>query len=277
VLKQRLITATILSILIIWAVFGLSNDYFAIFFGVFIIAAGNEWTQLTNMKARWQRVFFLLLLLMAMIMLWRFNDIYPWLTDLILSIAVVWWILCAMLLIIKSRGFKLASQPFFLVSLVGLLVLLPPWLALVSLHASESHGPAFVIFLMLLTSFADIGAFFAGRRWGSKKLSPHISPAKTWEGVWGAATVVVILSVVVGTLFFDLTVKHLLMFVPFCIVILFFAVIGDLFESMVKRQAQVKDSGQLFPGHGGVLDRIDSLTAAAPIFAAGLLVQEMMN
>ncbi len=276
-LKQRWITTLFLGGFIVWAIFALNSAYFAALIGVCMIIAGFEWTRLTNMKALWQRVFFLLLLLFVMAALWFLLEIDSQLTDMILFSAVVWWLLCAVLLFGKSQGFNIRPRPYLLIVLIGLIVLVPTWLALVSLHASDVFGPLFVFFIILMTSFADSSAFFAGRRWGSRKLLPSISPAKTWEGLWGAAIVVVILATVFGALIFKLTINQLSIFVPFCIVILFFSVLGDLFESMVKRKAQVKDSGRIFPGHGGMLDRIDSLTAAAPVFVAGLLLEEMVK
>lgn len=276
-LKQRWITTVFLTGFIVWAIFGLSSAYFAALIGVCMLVAGVEWAQLTNMEALWQRVFFLLLLSSVMIALWFLLEASPLLISMILFSAVAWWLLCAVLLFGKSQGFNIRPRPYLLIILTGLIVLAPTWLALVSLHASDVYGPLFVFFIVLMNSFADSGAFFAGRRWGSRKLSPNISPAKTWEGLWGAAVVVALLSAFFGAFIFKLTLIQLLIFVPFCIVILFFSVLGDLFESMIKRKAQVKDSGRIFPGHGGMLDRIDSLTAAAPLFVAGLLLQEMIK
>ena len=245
--------------------------------GVCMVVAGVEWTQLTDMEALWQRGFFLFLLLSVMAGLWFLLAVDSQLIDVILFSAVIWWLLCAVLLFGKSQGFNIRHRPYLLIVLIGLIVLVPTWLALVSLHANKVYGPLFVFFIILMNSFADSGAFFAGRRWGSRKLSPNISPAKTWEGLWGAAIVVALLSAVFGAFIFKLTIIQLLIFVPFCIMILFFSVLGDLFESMIKRKAQVKDSGRIFPGHGGMLDRIDSLTAAAPVFVAGLLLQDMIK
>ena len=126
------------------------------------------------------------------------------------------------------------------------------------------------MFLLMLIWVADIGAYFAGRRWGRRKLAPTISPGKTWEGVWGAAAAAAAFALVgaavlgVGSRWPG--------FVAVCMVTVVFSIVGDLFESMLKRQRGVKDSGSLVPGHGGVLDRLDSLLAAAPVFLLGWLV-----
>jgi len=274
VLKQRWITTVFLTVFLVWAIFGLSSAYFATLIGLCMIVGGLEWAKLTNLTS-WQREIFLFVLAAVMGALWFFPEPDSILTEFILIAAVAWWFLCAVLIFGKSQGFNIRPRPYLVIVLTGLIVLVPMWLALVSLHASELYGPLFVFFIILVTTFADSGAFFAGRRWGSRKLSPNISPAKTWEGVWGGIVAVVLLATFFGEFIFNLSINQLLMFVPFCIAIVFFSVLGDLFESMMKRKAQIKDSGRIFPGHGGMLDRIDSLTAAAPVFATGLLLQEM--
>jgi phosphatidate cytidylyltransferase len=149
-------------------------------------------------------------------------------------------------------------------------VLLGPWLALVHLHAAAPRGPELVLFLLLLIWTADVAAFFAGRRWGQAKLTPAVSPGKTRVGVYGA---------LLGAALAALALAWWLRLVPaltaaavaICVATAFVSVVGDLFESLVKRRRGVKDSGRLLPGHGGILDRIDSLTAAAPMFTLGIL------
>lgn len=153
---------------------------------------------------------------------------------------------------------------------VGTIVLLPTWLAIVQLHRLH---PWLLIAAMAFVSFADIAAYFSGRRFGRRKLAPEISPGKTWEGVFGAfaATTVFGLGVAfaVGWANGPLRLVLLLLLMPALTLI---SVAGDLFESMLKRRAGMKDSSQLLPGHGGILDRIDSLTAALPLAALALLL-----
>lgn len=154
--------------------------------------------------------------------------------------------------------------------MVGTIVLLPTWLAIVQLHRLH---PWLLIAAMAFVSFADIAAYFSGRRFGRRKLAPEISPGKTWEGVFGAfaATTVFGLGVAFAIGWIDslLRLVALLALMPALTLI---SVAGDLFESMLKRGAGMKDSSQLLPGHGGILDRIDSLTAALPIAALALLL-----
>jgi phosphatidate cytidylyltransferase len=132
----------------------------------------------------------------------------------------------------------------------------------------DEFGPGYVLFLFLLIWVADIGAYFAGRRWGRRKLALAISPGKTWEGAVGAGAAALAFALA-GAAALGLG-SRWPGFVAICMVTVGFSIAGDLFESMMKRQRGLKDSGSLLPGHGGVLDRVDSLTAAAPVFLLGL-------
>ena len=153
---------------------------------------------------------------------------------------------------------------------VGTVVLVPTWLAIVQLHRLH---PWLLIAAMAFVSFADIAAYFSGRRFGRRKLAPEISPGKTWEGVYGAfvATTVFGLGVAFAIGWADSALRLLALIVLMPALTLI-SVSGDLFESMLKRRAGMKDSSQLLPGHGGILDRIDSLTAALPVAAFALLL-----
>jgi len=150
----------------------------------------------------------------------------------------------------------------------GPFVLLPAWLALVRLHAQGPtlDGPQLLTFLLLLVVAADVGAYFAGRAFGKHKLAPRVSPGKTWEGVAGGLAGASLLALA-GALWFELPLPR---FVLLCVLVVMISVVGDLAESLFKRHAGVKDSGSILPGHGGILDRIDSLTAAGPCFVLGM-------
>jgi len=147
--------------------------------------------------------------------------------------------------------------------LSGVLVLVPLYLALVVLY---NTAPELLLFALLIVWVADTGAYFAGRFLGRVKLAPHISPGKTWEGVIGGLVAVVLL-ILLRTMWAE---TNLTVLIPFCLAVACLSVVGDLTVSMFKRTAGVKDSGSMFPGHGGVLDRIDSVAAAAPLFALGI-------
>jgi phosphatidate cytidylyltransferase len=152
-----------------------------------------------------------------------------------------------------------------LIALSGFLTLVPPWVALVALTRSEPHGANWLLFVLALIWSADIGAYFVGRGFGRIKLAPTVSPGKTWEGVLGGLGFAA-LTGAAGAYWSSLPYEA---FVPLCIAVAAISVVGDLTVSMFKRATGLKDSGRLFPGHGGILDRIDSINAAAPIFVLG--------
>jgi phosphatidate cytidylyltransferase len=152
-------------------------------------------------------------------------------------------------------------------ALAGMFALVPTWFALSRMAETWPHGRQWTLFALLLAFGADIGAFFAGRGFGRVKLAPLVSPGKTWEGVLGG----MLLALAVawgGSAWFGVPARLLL---PLCLVVAAFSVVGDLTESLFKRASGLKDSGTLIPGHGGVLDRIDSVLAATPILCTGLL------
>ena len=156
---------------------------------------------------------------------------------------------------------------FILAAVAGPLALVPTWLALTRMAENWPHGRTWTLFVLLLAFAADIGAFFAGRSFGRVKLAPRVSPGKTWEGVIGG----MLLSLAVawgGAAWFGMPA---LRFLPLCLLAAAFSVVGDLTESLFKRASGLKDSGTLIPGHGGVLDRIDSTLAATPVLVTGLI------
>jgi phosphatidate cytidylyltransferase len=184
---------------------------------------------------------------------------------MILITASLFW--CLVITWLRRYAVNTLPFPVRTWALAGLLTLIPAWVALMNLHSTPDYGPRYALFLLLLIWIADSGAYFVGRRWGRTKLAPRISPGKTWEGVVGALTVTL---AVAGAGAVSLGVRRWGAFILICVITVSFSVVGDLPESMLKRQYHTKDSGHLLPGHGGILDRVDSLTAAAPIFLLGL-------
>jgi phosphatidate cytidylyltransferase len=183
--------------------------------------------------------------------------------NIVLAGAVVWWVGALGWIVFAPRYVNPWSA-----ALAGLLALVPAWLALVRLRLDPPRGAEWVLFALLLVWVADIGAFFFGRRYGRVRLAPDVSPGKTWEGVVGGAAVSAIVAIA-GGLWFNVP---LYVFLPLCLAVVGFSVVGDLTESLLKRFAGIKDSGTLFPGHGGVMDRIDSVTGAAPVLFLGLTI-----
>jgi phosphatidate cytidylyltransferase len=180
------------------------------------------------------------------------------LVDIILKIALGWWLAALAWMFFFPTAI---ARPVAWVC--GALVIVPAWLALDLLYRRR---PELLLFALLIVWVADIGAYFVGKGFGRVKLAPQISPGKTWEGVLGGLSAVTILAAI-GSPVLDIEIAVL---VPFCLAVAMISIVGDLAVSMFKRNAGVKDSGSLFPGHGGVLDRIDSVTSAAPLFALAM-------
>lgn len=265
VLKQRVITASLLAPLALWGIWGLPTQAFALAIGVIFAMASWEWSRLCGFVRTPSRLFYMALLALAMAggypLLFQGN--WP---QAILVISMVWWTFALMSVLSYPQSTGL-WQSTMTRSVAGFLVLLPAWAALILLH--RNFGPGYVILLMFLVWGADTGAYFAGRAFGRHKLAPRVSPGKTWEGVFGGAALALIVGLV-GTLWLQ-PVGGYVAFLLLILITVLISILGDLVESLFKRVADLKDSGGLLPGHGGVLDRIDSITAAGPLFVLGLL------
>ncbi|WP_312830093.1 phosphatidate cytidylyltransferase [Pantoea anthophila] len=279
-LKSRLITALILIPLVIAALFWLPLVGFAITTIIICMLAAWEWGQLAGMASRQQRVWLavlcgLLLALMQFTLPPYQHDVHLPQVATSLWASLVWWVV-ALLLVLSypaSAAFWRHSRPLSL--LFGLLTLVPFFWGMMALrqyHYETDHfaGAWWLLFVMLLVWGADSGAYMFGKMFGKHKLAPKVSPGKTWEGFLGGLVSSALIALLFATLA-PLTVSAGTLVV--CAVIATLAsVLGDLTESMFKREAGIKDSGNLIPGHGGILDRIDSLTAAVPVFACLLLL-----
>lgn len=263
-LKQRIITALWLVPLALCGFFGLQGHAFTAFVALVMTLGGWEWARMAGLEAQGVRVAFAALVLGAFVGLTLWATVLP-----VLLVAAAWWLLATAMVFAYP-----ASQSWWggLLGklIIGLLILLPAGVALVALkHMPQANG--LILTLMLLVWTADIGAYFAGRALGKRKLAPAVSPGKSWAGLYGGLLASLVVALVSGWLL-QLSGAVLLLFVLACGVIVLFSVIGDLTESMFKRSAGIKDSSNLLPGHGGVLDRIDSLTSALPLFALLLLL-----
>lgn len=281
-LKQRLLTIAVLLPLFVWCVLGMPTPYFALCVALMVLIGAWEWAALIGLAARAQKLAYLALVGAALgAAAWLYTQ--PLLRQLVLAGAVIWWAV-AMIWIrrysLDPHGFLHTLRrsapahfpPHWLFGMLGIVVLVPAWLGLVVIHGNEFAGGYLVLLLMVVVWGADSGAYVAGRLWGHTKLAPEVSPGKSWEGVYGGL-VVALLGVLGCGLWFGLDWRTLVTLLLLAFVTVLFSIVGDLFESMVKRLAGVKDSGRLLPGHGGMLDRIDSVTAAAPLFALGLIWQ----
>ena len=267
-LRSRIITAVILLLLLLLVLFALPNSWWAGVVVLMVMQGVVEWSKLSRLSRAGTFFYAALTLLLMAVFIWfdaQHNAArLPHL--LIYTVSAVLWLIVVPLWMMM--GLKVENR--LLMCLTGWAVLLPTGLAMMDLR---SVSPWLLLLAMSLVWVADIGAYFTGRRYGKHKLAPGISPGKTWEGVAGA---VLCASIYALAVWYALTSKFvvppvaLVLPAVFCWVAL--AVMGDLFESLIKRQAGVKDSGALLPGHGGLLDRIDALTSTLPLAAMAILI-----
>ncbi len=255
-LMARITTAVIAVSVLALVLFVVPEIAAELFIAGVIVAGAWEWSRFLGLPTGWSRALFVIAIaaLMAVVNVFFSEEN----TRLLLQSALVWWVAA----LFWTFAFP-TPIPVFLRWVCGALVLVPLYAALVFLYHAD---PWLLAFALLLVWAADIGAFFAGKLFGRVKLAPAISPGKTWEGVIGGLLLVVLL-ILVRSVWVE---TNLMVLVPFCMAVAGLSIVGDLTVSMFKRTSGVKDSGKLFPGHGGMLDRIDSLAAAAPLFALGL-------
>lgn len=269
VLKQRVITGLTLAAAVLGAVFLLPLFPFALLAGVAFVVSAWEWSRLAHFSGFARALFALVFAFLLFACGWWLGfqrlpaETVQIRVALLSAVASLWWLLASWLVNRYPVHISLWSKRWEQ-SLVGLLVLVPTWAALVFLHG-EAGGEWLIVILVLSVVCADTGAFFVGRRWGRHKLAPAVSPGKSKEGFYGGLACsmlfAIILVLALGRGANDWWL--LAMIVPASLA----SVMGDLLESMFKRHRGIKDSGVILPGHGGVLDRIDSMTAAAPVFA----------
>jgi phosphatidate cytidylyltransferase len=274
-LKQRVITALLLVALFLGGVFYLPPPLVAAAFAIVVAMGAWEWAPLAGLRQGPAQMLYSLLALGSCFLLYRYvgfdGEVSREQVQPILGLGCLWW--CFALLWVRSFPASAGlwnSRPVRAV--MGLLILLPAWVAAVYLLHFEGRGAVMVVLVMIVAA-ADIGAYFTGRRFGRHALAPRVSPGKTWEGFWGGVLAVALLSVIIWSLLPD-RFDHLGLVAAVVVALSssLASVLGDLTVSMVKRESGVKDSSSLLPGHGGLLDRLDSLCAAAPTFALGLLL-----
>ncbi len=258
-LKQRIITALLLITGLALILFAMPPLAAALAFAAIAAIAGWEWGGLMKQDQPARMMYAFVILLFC----WQLTVGAPEVVPVLLAISAAFWILVVPLWF--RFKWRLSGNDFF-GYLLGALVILPTWAAMVALHAVNTW---LMLAVMGLVWVADIAAYFAGRTFGKHKLAPSISPGKTWEGVGGAMVGVLVYGALV--LSFSSMAGKLLLSIPLLALMLVLltaaSVMGDLFESLLKRQAGIKDSSNLLPGHGGVLDRIDALTSTLPLAA----------
>ncbi|MCO8041758.1 phosphatidate cytidylyltransferase [Acinetobacter bohemicus] len=269
---ERIITALVLVAVVISCMFATKSHY--PMFALMVVAAGvagYEWFKLMPRKSK--------------------NVIKPvgWgyglMTAALSALALYYWDVALLLWAASIMTWLLSiywvkSYPdydgWYNVSLQGLGIILIS-AAVTAIFSVWQNSPWWLMYLFLLVWGADSGAYFVGRKFGKKKLAPNVSPNKSVEGLYGGIVTSMLIVIAVASLYLEMTWAELSLFLILSIVTVFSSVLGDLFESMIKRRAGIKDSGRILPGHGGVLDRIDSLLAAAPIFATGIYILKLIG
>lgn len=265
-LKQRIITALLLAPLALWAILSLQNDTLSLILAIIFTLGAWEWSRLVGLDCHLGRIGY------SAIFPVSFYFLYPLLTQgtwaqFILTLAVVWWVMALGSVLSFPRSEGLWKNSVAARAIAGPFVLIPSWGALSLLHSE--YGVGYFILLMLIIWGADSGAYFAGRAFGKRKLAPKVSPGKSWEGVIGGLLTALVVAVMATQ--WLAAAGGMAGFLALVVITVFISVLGDLTESLFKRVMAIKDSGGILPGHGGILDRIDSLTAAAPIYTLGLL------
>ncbi|MDG1750696.1 MAG: phosphatidate cytidylyltransferase [Thalassotalea sp.] len=279
-LKQRIITALILAPLTIAAIFYMSLENFSILIMAVMAIGAWEWGPLMGFENKRRRIAFVLTTITLISGIWYYFPLMSFWNDQaqlqstvhsILWIAVAWWLVSAALTFLYPRYSSFWSSHRSIRGVFGWLTLVPTWLAFVVLRANDYdadpyQGAQLIMFLFLMVWSADVGAYFVGKAIGKHKLMPNVSPGKTMEGFIGGVIFACVLVSLAG-ISLGWNQQQYVLVLGVTVLITTISVLGDLNESMFKRQAGIKDSGTILPGHGGILDRIDSLTATAPIYA----------
>jgi len=260
VLRSRLLTALAFTMLLVAAVLYSRSAVTAAILGLIMLIGAWEWSAFLGVALPWRLLY--VLVLAGLGVAGSRYTLEPRCFMLTMGVGLAWWVTALLWIVSAPQRVSRAAA-----ALAGALALPPTWIALVRIDALWDHGAQWTLFILALPFAADTGAYFAGRRFGRVHLAPRVSPNKTWEGVIGGM-LLALAAAAAGAAWFRVPA---LPFLSLCLAAAAFSVIGDLTESLLKRHVHLKDSGRLFPGHGGVLDRVDSVTAATPVMALGLI------
>ncbi|PKF62877.1 phosphatidate cytidylyltransferase [Psychromonas sp. psych-6C06] len=281
-MKQRIITALVLAPLAIAGIFLLPLKFFMMFTAAIFLLASKEWASFVNSDSTSSPILYIFgfvlaitLILLPIEQLWNVSGIHP-MVENGLIVTAAWWFVSLVLVATYPKSGPYWARSKAVKALFGLLTLIPFFWSMVVLRSVNIHhdfyyGGALLLFVFLLVWAADTGAYFCGKRFGKHKLAPNVSPGKTIEGFVGGAVSAMIVAFL-ASIFFAVPGEKVVMFFVAALITTFVSALGDLSESIFKREARLKDSGNLLPGHGGILDRIDSLTAAVPVFTLTYLL-----
>jgi len=265
-MNQRIITALLITPLAIAMILLLPTAGLAVLIAGLCLVALWEWTRLSGMRSRPWRGVLVGCAAAAMLALWCCRGSLTW--WLAIGAGAAWWFFA----ILWLRHFSFAAAPTrentTLKLVAGALAVPPAWAALMQIHSSQHAPHTWALYALVLVWGADTFAYLTGRRWGKTRLAPTISPGKTIAGVYGALAGSALVAITGGWLL-QVRDARLVPLVVLGLIAVALSIVGDLFESLIKRHAGVKDSGAMFPGHGGVFDRLDGAFAALPLFALG--------
>ena len=267
-LYQRILTAIPLAIFVIWMIFFQPTSVFLYFVLFIVLISGYEWAKLSGITSFALRCVFAVVIALLTWAIHQYADNH---VDWIIMLAAVSWL--AITVYLKLSEPSAVSTSFSPTKLASSFIILPAAaLAMRDIHGMEllsgGQGAEWLFYALSLVWVADIGAYFSGKNFGKHKLAPHISPGKTIEGLAGGV-IATSLYTLAAAYYFELGMEKTFLLVLLSIVVTLISVSGDLFFSFLKREAGLKDSGRILPGHGGILDRIDSVLAAMPVFIVG--------
>jgi len=272
-LKQRILAALVLLPLLLLAVFMLPSIGWQILLAVILLQGAWEWSAIMQLQTPPQRLAYVGLI--GLLILGCAVFVGPDISSPILLAAVVFWLAATVWVAVYPAGLPADRRLPLRAGAVGVAIIVPLWIAGSGLQiagtVTGSYTGWWLVIMLMLIFAADTGAYALGRLFGKTKLAPRVSPGKTWEGVAGALLGAALVVAFVWALVpLQVVRSNPLGFLLIALLTVSFSIVGDLTESMFKRHSKLKDSGTIIPGHGGLMDRIDSITAAAPVFAYGL-------
>jgi phosphatidate cytidylyltransferase len=262
-LLHRVLTASVLAAVVIWLMLYQPTDVFVYLLFVVAFTSGFEWARLGGIKSTISRIAFAFF---VTLIAWFFIEFFYKYAIQYALVSTIWWF--AMLVYLRHAVPTEKSVGVLIDKLaIAILVIPAAAISMYAIHRTD-QGPQWLLYSLVLVWIADTGAYFAGKKFGKKKLAPKISPGKTREGLFGAMLATAIYTFIAGN-YFGLEMDKLILLLILSFVLTLVSVAGDLYESLLKREAGLKDSGVILPGHGGMLDRIDSVLAAMPVFLVG--------
>lgn len=271
--KQRVLTALVLAPIMIGGIFFLEQTPFALFIGLIATLGAWEWANIAGYEKSSGRIAYALFVAACLFVSAVFLAHHPDFVIYFLAVGTLWWAV-AFALVQRYPGGTRFWHARPIRALLGLCVLIPMWVGFVQLK-QQDHSSLLILYVMFVIWGADTGAYFSGKRWGRSKLAPSVSPGKSWAGFWGGLATALLVALVFGVYVHEtirpVTFDNAWKLVVITLVTMIISVLGDLVESMMKRHRGIKDSSALLPGHGGVLDRIDSMAAAVPVFAFSMM------